>query len=64
MDALTFGSTVLLRRLTMSEARKLPVQEFHVDKVLTDMGLTNEEVINIKNNFHLLINIYILILYL
>ncbi|KAF7993679.1 hypothetical protein HCN44_010274 [Aphidius gifuensis] len=28
MDALTFGSTVLLRRLTMSEARKLPFIDF------------------------------------
>lgn len=44
MDALTFGSSVLLRRLTMSEARKMPVQEFHLDKVLTDMGLNKEEV--------------------
>nr|CAH7755605.1 unnamed protein product [Callosobruchus chinensis] len=32
MDALTFGSNVLLRRLTFSEARKMPVQEIHLDK--------------------------------
>ncbi|KOB63609.1 Flap endonuclease 1, partial [Operophtera brumata] len=31
MDALTFGSSVLLRHLTFSEARKMPVQEFHLD---------------------------------
>ncbi|KAF7991138.1 hypothetical protein HCN44_002700 [Aphidius gifuensis] len=31
MDALTFGSTVLLCRFNNSEARKLPVQEFHLD---------------------------------
>ena len=29
MDALTFGCDVLLRRLTSSEAKKLPVQEIH-----------------------------------
>lgn len=30
MDALTFGSSVLYRNLTASEARKLPVKEFHL----------------------------------
>jgi hypothetical protein len=34
MDALTFGSTVLLRHLTFSEARKMPIKEFHHDKVI------------------------------
>ncbi|TRY56600.1 hypothetical protein DNTS_003513 [Danionella cerebrum] len=29
MDGLTFGTTVLLRHLTSSEAKKLPIQEFH-----------------------------------
>ena len=33
MDALTFGSNVLLRHLTFSEARKMPIKEFHMDKV-------------------------------
>merc|ERR1712080_66882 len=32
MDALTFGSTVLLRHLTLSEARKMPIKEFYYDK--------------------------------
>ncbi|KAL6441335.1 hypothetical protein ACFW04_003528 [Cataglyphis niger] len=44
MDALTFGCNVLLRRLTLSEARKLPVQEIHLDKVLTDLELNHDEV--------------------
>ena len=30
MDALTFGSTLLLRHLTFSEARKMPIKEFHL----------------------------------
>ena len=34
MDALTFGSNVLLRHLTFSEARKMPIQEFHLSTVL------------------------------
>ena len=33
MDALTFGSTILLRHLTFSEARKMPIKEFYLDKV-------------------------------
>ncbi|CAH1997018.1 unnamed protein product [Acanthoscelides obtectus] len=44
MDALTFGSNVLLRRLTFSEARKMPVQEIHLDKVLDGLQLTQKEV--------------------
>lgn len=44
MDALTFGCNVLLRRLTFSEARKLPVQEIHLDKVLEGLELNRDEV--------------------
>lgn len=44
MDALTFGCNVLLRRLTFSEARKLPVQEIHFDKVLAGLELSHDEV--------------------
>lgn len=47
MDALTFGSNVLLRRLTFSEARKLPVQEFHFDKVLDGLELNKDEFIDL-----------------
>ncbi|XP_063908078.1 flap endonuclease 1 [Zophobas morio] len=39
MDALTFGSNILLRHLTFSEARKMPVQEIHLDKVLQGLEL-------------------------
>lgn len=44
MDALTFGSNVLLRHLTFSEARKMPIQEIHLDKVLEGLNLNQKEV--------------------
>lgn len=44
MDALTFGTNILLRHLTFSEARKMPVQEFYYDKILEELQLTNEQV--------------------
>lgn len=47
MDALTFGSTVLLRHLTFSEARKMPIKEFHLDRVLREMNLTQDEFIDL-----------------
>lgn len=47
MDALTFGTNILLRHLTASEARKLPVQEFHYDKVLQGLELSKEQFIDL-----------------
>jgi len=47
MDALTFGSNVLLRHLTFSEARKMPIKEFHLDRVLTELGLSQDEFIDL-----------------
>lgn len=44
MDALTFGSPVLLRHITFSAARKIPIQEFHLDKVLAGLELNQSEV--------------------
>lgn len=44
MDALTFGTNILLRHLTFSEARKMPVQEFFYDKILQEMDFTKEQV--------------------
>ena len=44
MDALTFGGDVLLRHLTFSEARKMPIKEFHYAKILEEMKLTATEV--------------------
>ncbi|XP_013137890.1 PREDICTED: flap endonuclease 1 [Papilio polytes] len=47
MDALTFGANVLLRHLTFSEARKMPVQEFHLDQVLKGLELNHTEFIDL-----------------
>jgi 5'-3' exonuclease len=44
MDALTFGSSVLLRHMTFSEARKMPIQEFHLNKILEELELSHNEV--------------------
>lgn len=48
MDALTFGTTTLLRHLTFSEARKMPVQEFNYEKVLKGLEFTKEQVSDCK----------------
>eukprot|EP00035_Acanthoeca_spectabilis_P022146 m.442250 g.442250 ORF g.442250 m.442250 type:complete len:378 (+) comp18774_c0_seq1:161-1294(+) len=47
MDALTFGSTVLLRHLSYSEARKMPIREVNLAKVLEGLGLTMPEFIDL-----------------
>jgi len=47
MDALTFGTPILLRHMTYSEARKMPIKEFHLNKVLEEMELTHQEFIDI-----------------
>eukprot|EP00048_Salpingoeca_helianthica_P017004 m.235254 g.235254 ORF g.235254 m.235254 type:complete len:389 (-) comp19964_c0_seq1:23-1189(-) len=47
MDALTFGSSFVLRHLTFSEARKMPIKEFCLAKALTEMELTMEEFIDL-----------------
>lgn len=60
MDALTFGSSILLRHMTFSEARKMPIQEIHLDRVLAELELSQNEVTIIcsgENN--LIINITI-----
>ncbi|TKR95343.1 hypothetical protein L596_009524 [Steinernema carpocapsae] len=47
MDALTFGSTVLLRHMTFSEAKKMPIKEFDLSKVLREMDFTHEQFIDL-----------------
>ncbi|KAK1795407.1 hypothetical protein P4O66_010575 [Electrophorus voltai] len=47
MDGLTFGTNVLLRHLTASEAKKLPIQEFHFNRILQDMGMTHQQFIDL-----------------
>lgn len=46
MDTLTFGSPILLRHLTFSEARKMPVSEVHHGKILEGLGFTEEQFID------------------
>lgn len=46
MDALTFGTPVLLRHMTFSEARKMPIKEFHLPRVLEGLELKQEEFID------------------
>lgn len=47
MDALTFGSNVLVRHMTFSEARKMPIQEFHLDKILEGLNLDLQQFIDL-----------------
>lgn len=47
MDCLTFGSPVLMRHLTASETKKLPIQEFHLNRILQDLGLTWEQFVDL-----------------
>ncbi|XP_044126120.1 flap endonuclease 1 [Bufo gargarizans] len=47
MDALTFGTPLLLRHLTTSEAKKLPIQEFHLNRILEDVGMTQDQFIDL-----------------
>ncbi|XP_076147193.1 flap endonuclease 1 isoform X2 [Alosa pseudoharengus] len=47
MDGLTFGTNVLLRHLTASEAKKLPIQEFHFSRILQEIGLSHEQFIDL-----------------
>jgi len=43
MDALTFGTPILLRHFTQSEAKKQPIQQFTLQTVLSELGFTQEE---------------------
>jgi flap endonuclease-1 len=47
MDALTFGGDVLLRHLTFSEARKMPIKEFHLNKILDGLNFSQEQFIDL-----------------
>ncbi|XP_023221977.1 flap endonuclease 1-like [Centruroides sculpturatus] len=47
MDGLTFGSNVLLRHMTFSEARKMPIREYHLDKVIEELEVNQKEFIDL-----------------
>ena len=45
MDTLTFRAPILLRHLTFSEQRKIPISEIDLEKVLTGLDMSYEEVL-------------------
>ena len=47
MDTLTFGSPVILRHLTFSEARKTPISEIHLDKALEGLDMNMSQFIDL-----------------
>lgn len=47
MDTLTFGTNILLRHLTFSEARKMPIKEFYLDKVLEGFEMNQDQFIDL-----------------
>jgi flap endonuclease-1 len=47
MDALTYGTPTLVRHLTFSEARKLPIREINLAKVLEGMKLNMDQFIDL-----------------
>jgi len=46
-DSLTFGTDILIRHITFSEARKVPIQEINMSRVLTTTGLTMDQFIDV-----------------
>jgi flap endonuclease-1 len=44
MDTLTFNTPILLRHLTFSEQKKLPIQEIFLDKVLAGLAFSMDQV--------------------
>ncbi|KAG0305169.1 Elongation of fatty acids protein 2 [Dissophora globulifera] len=47
MDTLTFGSPVLLRHLTFSDAKKMPISEISLKKTLEGLNFTMEEFVDL-----------------
>lgn len=47
MDGLTFGSDILLRHMTFSEARKMPIKEFYLRKILEELNFNQDEFIDL-----------------
>ena len=44
MDTLTFGSPILLKNLTASEQKKLPVTEVNLHKALEELNMPMSQV--------------------
>jgi len=44
MDTLTFNAPILLRHLTFSEAKKMPISEIRLDRALEGLEMSMEQV--------------------
>jgi flap endonuclease-1 len=47
MDALTFGTPIVLRKLTMPESAKEKVVEIHIDKILKELEISYDEFVDL-----------------
>jgi flap endonuclease-1 len=47
MDTLTFATPILLRHLTFSEAKKMPINEIHYEKMLRGLELSHDEFVDL-----------------
>lgn len=47
MDSLTFGTSVLYRRLTVAAAKKIPILEIKLDRALEGLELTREQFVDL-----------------
>ncbi|KAL0205181.1 hypothetical protein P9112_000488 [Eukaryota sp. TZLM1-RC] len=47
MDALTFGTPILLRFLPQADQKKIPVREFHLDDLLHDLDFSMDQFIDL-----------------
>ncbi|CDW56329.1 flap endonuclease 1 [Trichuris trichiura] len=47
MDTLTFGSDIVLRHVSFSEAKKMPIKEIHLSAVLQGLEFTQEEFVDL-----------------
>ncbi|KHJ44940.1 XPG protein [Trichuris suis] len=47
MDTLTFGSDIVLRHVSFSEAKKMPIKEIHLSAVLQGLEFTHEEFVDL-----------------
>ncbi|KAF8318504.1 PIN domain-like protein [Clavulina sp. PMI_390] len=47
MDTLTFNAPILLRHLTFSEAKKMPISEIHLGKALEGLDMTMDQFIEL-----------------
>lgn len=44
MDTLTFATPILLRHLTFSEAKKMPISEINLEAALKELDMTMDRV--------------------